>query len=70
MKTALLPRAAMRLSGPPMLVTGLAKQAPRPKRIGSLTLPMASFGGPLIAGVIRQSRIARIFDYQKTFQYH
>jgi len=34
-----------------MLVTGLAKQAPRPKRIGPLTLPLASFGGPLIAGV-------------------
>jgi len=35
-----------------MLVTGLAEQAPRPKRIGPLTLPLASFGGPLIAGVI------------------
>ena len=34
-----------------MLVTGLAEQAPRPKRIGSLTLPLASFGDPLIAGV-------------------
>ena len=41
----------MRLSGPPMLVTKLAKQALRPKRIGSLTLPLATFGGPLIAGV-------------------
>jgi len=41
----------MRLSGSPMLVTGLAEQAPRPKRIGSLTLPLASFGDPLIAGV-------------------
>ena len=35
-----------------MLVTGLAEQAPRPKRIDTLTLPMASFGDPLIAGVI------------------
>ena len=34
-----------------MLVTGLAKQAPRPKRIDTLTLPLASFGDPLIAGV-------------------
>jgi len=41
----------MRLSGSPLLVTGLAKQAPRPKRIGPLTLPLASFGDPLIAGV-------------------
>jgi len=41
----------MRLSGPPMLVTKLAEQALRPKRIGPLTLPLASFGGPLIAGV-------------------
>jgi len=40
------------LSGSPMLVTGLAEQAPRPKRIGSLTLPLASFGDPLIAGVM------------------
>ncbi len=38
-------------SGPPMLVTGLAKQAPRPKRIGPLTLPLASFGGTLKRGV-------------------
>jgi len=30
---------------------GLAKQAPRPKRIDTLTLPLASFGDPLIAGV-------------------
>jgi len=36
-----------------MLVTGLAEQAPRPKRIDTLTLPLASFGDPLIAGVIR-----------------
>ena len=36
-----------------MLVTGLAEQAPRPKRIGSLTLPLASFGDPLIAGVMQ-----------------
>ena len=43
----------VRLSGPPMLVTGLAEQVPRPKRIGPLTLPLASFGGPLIAGVMR-----------------
>jgi len=41
----------MRLSGSPLLVTGLAEQAPRPKRIGPLTLPLASFGDPLIAGV-------------------
>jgi len=34
-----------------MLVTGLAEQAPRPKRIDTLTLPLASFGDPLIAGV-------------------
>ncbi len=34
-----------------MLVTGLAEQVPRPKRIDTLTLPMASFGDPLIAGV-------------------
>ena len=34
-----------------MLVTGLAKQAPRPKRIDALTLPLATFGDPLIAGV-------------------
>jgi len=42
----------MRLSGPPMLVTKLAEQALRRKRIGSLTLPLATLGGPLIAGVI------------------
>mgnify|MGYP000912375015 CR=1 FL=1 len=41
----------MRLSGPPMLVTKLAEQALRPKRIGPLALPLASLGGPLIAGV-------------------
>jgi len=35
-----------------MLVTKLAEQALRPKRIDSLTLPMATFGGTLIAGVI------------------
>ncbi len=35
-----------------MLVTGLAEQAPRPKRIDTLTLPLASFGDPLIAGVM------------------
>ena len=34
-----------------MLVTGLAEQAPRPKRIDSLTLPLATFGDPLIASV-------------------
>jgi len=44
-------RLTVRLSGSPMLVTGLAKQAPRPKRIDTLTLPLASFGDPLIAGV-------------------
>jgi len=36
-----------------MLVIKLAEQALRPKRIGSLTLPMASFGGPIKRGVIR-----------------
>jgi len=36
-----------------MLVTGLAKQAPRPKRIGPLALPMAPLGDPLIAGVLQ-----------------
>ncbi len=36
-----------------MLVTKLAEQALRPKRIGSLTLPLATFGGPLIAGVLQ-----------------
>ena len=41
----------VRLSGSSMLVTGLAEQAPRPKRIDTLTLPLASFGDPLIAGV-------------------
>ena len=34
-----------------MLVTGLAEQAPRPKRIDTLALPLALFGDPLIAGV-------------------
>jgi len=34
-----------------MLVIKLAEQALRPKRIGSLTLPLASFGGPLKRGV-------------------
>jgi len=43
----------VRLSGPPMLVTKLAEQALRPKRIGSLALPLATFGGPFIASVIR-----------------
>ncbi len=44
-----------------MLVTKLAEQALRPKRIGSLTLPLASFGDPLIAGVIlTKSRKSRI----------
>jgi len=41
----------VRLSGSSMLVTGLAEQAPRPKRIDTLSLPLASFGDPLIAGV-------------------
>jgi len=36
-----------------MLVTKLAKQALRRKRIGSLTLPLATFGGPFIAGVLQ-----------------
>jgi len=35
-----------------MLVTGLAEQAPRSKRIDTLTLPLASFSDPLIAGVM------------------
>ncbi len=43
----------VRLSGSPLLVTGLAEQDPRPKRIGPLTLPLASFGDPLIAGVLQ-----------------
>jgi len=43
----------MRLSGSSMLVTGLAEQDPRPKRIDSLTLPLAAFGDPLIAGVMQ-----------------
>ena len=34
-----------------MLGVKLAKQPLRQKRIGSLTLPLATFGGPLIAGV-------------------
>ncbi len=46
----------VRLSGPPMLVTKLAEQALRPKRIGSLALPLAPFGGPLIAGVRLETR--------------
>ncbi len=46
-----------------MLVTGLAEQAPRPKRIGSLTLPLASFGGPLIAGVQAVGKARNIFRY-------
>jgi len=49
----------MRLSGSPLLVTGLAKQAPRPKRIGPLALPMAPLGDPLIAGV----RFERIYSF-------
>jgi len=36
-----------------MLVIKLAEQALRPKRIGSLALPMASFGGPLKRGVMQ-----------------
>jgi len=35
-----------------MLVIKLAEQALRPKRIGALTLPLASFGDPLKRGVI------------------
>jgi len=34
-----------------MLVIKLAEQALRPKRIGALTLPLASFGDPLKRGV-------------------
>jgi len=41
----------MRLSGPPMLVAKLEKQALRPKRIASLALPLAALGGPVTAGV-------------------
>jgi len=42
-----------------MLVTKLAEQALRPKRIDSLTLPMATFGGPLIAGVRHKNALTR-----------
>ncbi len=35
-----------------MLVTGLAEQAPRPKRIASLALPLATLGGTVTAGVM------------------
>jgi len=45
-----------------MLVTKLAEQALRPKRIDSLTLPMATFGGPLIAGVRPISTLTREND--------
>jgi len=41
----------MRSTGPAMLVTKLAEQALRPKRIASLALPMATLGGPVTAGV-------------------
>jgi len=34
-----------------MLVTKLAEQALRPKRIASLALPLAALGGPVTAGV-------------------
>jgi len=34
-----------------MLVTKLAEQSLRPKRIGPRALPLATLGGPLIAGV-------------------
>jgi len=51
-----------------MLVTKLAEQALRPKRIGSLSLPLASFGGPLIAGVGLIFEITmqgtQIYDYR------
>jgi len=41
----------VRSTGPAMLVTKLAKQALRPKRIASLALPLATLGGPVTAGV-------------------
>ena len=47
-----------------MLVTGLAEQAPRPKRIDTLTLPLASFGDPLIAGVIPPGKKILGEDYE------
>ena len=37
--------------GPPLLVMPIAKQSARPKRIGALALPLASFGGPIKRGV-------------------
>ena len=43
-----------------MLVTGLAEQAPRPKRIGPLILPLASFGDPPIAGVLQAYSLSHI----------
>ena len=41
----------VRSTGPAMLVTKLAEQALRPKRIASLALPLAALGGPVTAGV-------------------
>jgi len=37
--------------GPPLLVMPIAMQSARPKRIGALSLPMATFGGPIKRGV-------------------
>jgi len=58
--------------GPPMLVIKLAEQALRPKRIGSLALPLASFGGPLKRGVRymefyykKESRAAKGFAIER-----
>ncbi len=42
----------VRSTGPAMLVTKLAEQALRPKRIASLALPLAALGGPVTAGVM------------------
>jgi len=41
----------VRSTGPAMLVTKLAEQALRPKRIATLALPLAALGGPVTAGV-------------------
>jgi len=41
----------VRSTGPAMLVTKIAEQSLRPKRIASLAPPMATLGGPVTAGV-------------------
>jgi len=46
-----------------MLVTKLAGQALRPKRIGSLTLPLAAFGD-------RSNEALDIYEETKTYYYH